>query len=259
MIDFNKAQRSFEHYLDGYDRTDDKINLKIIHTYGVMHYAEELSRRMNLSQEDTDLAKIIALLHDIGRFEQLKRFNSFQPDTMDHASYGVEILFGEGMIRQFTDDSASDSIIHEAIAQHSLYTLCDISDPRTLLHAQLIRDADKLDNCRVKLEESIETLLGVSASEVGQTGITPAVSNAFFRNECILSSERVSKMDYWVSYIAYFYDINFRESLSIIEENDFVSRIIHRIPYTNSETSTTMEKMEHYMNDYIKKGVLSAS
>lgn len=259
MIDFDKARQSFEHYLDGYDRTDDKINLKIIHTYGVVDYAKELSHRMQLSQEETDLAKIIALLHDIGRFEQLKRFNSFQPDTMDHASYGVEILFGEGMIRQFIEDPVSDSIIREAIAQHSLYQLRNISDPRTLLHAQMIRDADKLDNCRVKLEESIETLLGVSAIEVGQTKITPAVANAFFRNECILSSARVTKMDYWVSYIAYFYDINFSESLSIIEENNFVSRIICRIPYTNSKTAATMDKMEHCMNEYIKKGVLSAS
>ncbi len=36
---------------------------------------------------------MIALLHDIGRFEQLKRFDSFLPDTMDHAAYGVKILF----------------------------------------------------------------------------------------------------------------------------------------------------------------------
>ena len=41
---------------------------------------EEICRRMALSPEDTELAKIIALLHDIGRFEQLKRFDSFEPD-----------------------------------------------------------------------------------------------------------------------------------------------------------------------------------
>lgn len=257
MIDFTKAQYSFEHYLDAYDRTDDKINLKIIHTYGVMDYITELAQRMSLSDEDTDLAKIIALLHDIGRFEQLKRFDSFHVDTMDHASYGVELLFHEGMIRQFTDDSAYDAIIQEAIAQHSLYRLHNITDSRTLLHARLIRDADKLDNCRVKLEESIETLLDASDREVGQTAITPAVSDAFFRNECILSSERITKMDYWVSYIAYFYDINFKESLAIIAENDFVSRIVRRIPYENPETQAMMAKMERYMNDYVMKEVPS--
>ena len=66
---------------------------------------------MHLSAEDTDLARLIALLHDIGRFEQLKRYDSFEPGTMDHAAYGVKVLFDEGMIRRFLPDDKWDSII----------------------------------------------------------------------------------------------------------------------------------------------------
>ncbi len=254
MIDFINAKNAFETYLDGYDRTNDKINLKIVHTYGVMDASFELARRMSLSPEDTDLAGIIALLHDIGRFEQLKRFDSFQPDTMDHAAYGAELLFKEGMIRQFVEDSSFDSIIRDAILYHSMYQLPELKSSQALLHAKLIRDADKLDNCRVKLQESVETLLGASKEEVGKTSVTSKVAETFFRNECILSSDRVTKMDYWVSYIAYFFDINFSESLSIIQEQDFVSRIIHRIPYSDPDTALLMSQMEHYMNEYVKKG-----
>ena len=89
------AQQEFESYLNGYDRENDRIKLKIIHTYGVVKQAEALARRMHLSAEDTDLARLIALLHDIGRFEQLKRYDSFEPGTMDHAAYGVKVLFDE--------------------------------------------------------------------------------------------------------------------------------------------------------------------
>ena len=98
------AQQEFESYLNGYDRENDRIKLKIIHTYGVVKQAEELAGRMHLSAEDTDLARLIALLHDIGRFEQLKRYDSFEPGTMDHAAYGVKVLFDEGMIRRFLPD-----------------------------------------------------------------------------------------------------------------------------------------------------------
>lgn len=255
MIDFTKAKSAFETYLDGYDRTDDKINLKIIHTYGVIHYASMLADRLKLSKEERKLAEITALLHDIGRFEQLRRFDSFQPDTMDHAAYGVKILFEEGMIRQFTEDPSKDHVIRDAIAQHSLYKLGNIGDPQTLLHARLIRDADKLDNCRVKLEESIETLLGASPYEVGQTAISPHIGDTFFNNECIRSLDRITKMDHWISYIAYFYDINFPESLSVIDNEHFVSRILHRIPYSNKETEAMIEKMEEHMNNYIRTGV----
>ena len=37
------AQQEFESYLNGYDRENDRIKLKIIHTYGVVKQAEELA------------------------------------------------------------------------------------------------------------------------------------------------------------------------------------------------------------------------
>ena len=152
------AQQEFESYLNGYDRENDRIKLKIIHTYGVVKQAEELAGRMHLSAEDTDLARLIALLHDIGRFEQLKRYDSFEPGTMDHAAYGVKVLFDEGMIRRFLPNDKWDSIIYTAIAHHSDYELPEISDPQTLLHAKLIRDEDKLDSEFEKLYEEEQSL-----------------------------------------------------------------------------------------------------
>ena len=168
-IDFKVAKQSFESYLDEYDREDDKIQLKIVHTYCVVDAAEEIATRMHLREEDVQLAKIIGLLHDIGRFEQIKRFHSFEPGTMDHAMYGADLLFGpEQMIRRFVTDPSFDQLICVAIAKHSDFKLEGIEDERTLLHARLIRDADKLDNCRVKLEERVEVLLGgASAKEAG--------------------------------------------------------------------------------------------
>lgn len=49
-----------------------------------------------------------------------------------------------------------------SIAKHSDFKLDGISDARTLLHAKIIRDADKLDNCRVKLEDKLETFMDTS-------------------------------------------------------------------------------------------------
>lgn len=73
VIDYRAAREEFERYLDGYDRENDKVKLKIVHTYGVVARSTEIAGRMGLSREDVSLARIIALLHDIGRFEQLKR------------------------------------------------------------------------------------------------------------------------------------------------------------------------------------------
>ena len=250
-MDYNRAKEVFEQYLDGYDRENDKVRLKIIHTYGVVDQSTELAKRMKLSEEDTDLARIIALLHDIGRFEQLKRFDSFLPDTMDHAAYGVHVLFDEGMIRRFVPEDRWDDVIRTAIARHSDFVLSGIRDEQTMLHAKLIRDADKLDNCRVKLEDALETFVGAQAEVIGAQEISPKVREDALSGRSIFSADRVTLMDYWVSYVAYFYDLNFRESLDIVEENDFVRRIIRRIPYTNPATRDTMGELEDRLVEYV--------
>ena len=254
-LDYGRAKQVFETYLNGYDRENDKVKLKIIHTYGVVEQSRELAERMSLSEEDTSLAMIIALLHDIGRFEQLKRFDSFEPGTMDHAAYGVKVLFDEGMIRQFVTGDAWDDIIRTAIAKHSDLILDGIGDERTLLHAKLIRDADKLDNCRVKLVDDLETFMGASAEAIGAQPISPKVRADALAGRCIFSPDRVTQMDYWVSYLVYFYDLNFRESLDIVGENDFVRKICGRVPYSNPETKKTMEKLQEQLIQYVQKGL----
>ena len=111
-MDFYTAKTQFNNYLKDYDCHNDKIRLKIVHTYGVVKESADIAARMKLSEEDTSLAKMIALLHDIGRFEQLKQFDSFLPDTMDHAAYGVKILFDnaphQNLIRNFIPESDFD-------------------------------------------------------------------------------------------------------------------------------------------------------
>ncbi|WP_330637016.1 HD domain-containing protein [Faecalicatena fissicatena] len=250
-IDYSRAREVFEQYLNGYDRKDGKVRLKITHTYGVVAQSTALAKRMRLGEEDTQLAWIIALLHDIGRFEQLRRFDSFLPETMDHAAYGVELLFGEGMIRDFLPEDTWDGIIRTAIAKHSDYRLEGVEDPRTLLHARLIRDADKLDNCRVKLEDPLETFAGGTAEEIGAQKISPKVKAEVMAGKSILSSDRVTLMDFWVSYLAYFYDLNFRESLDIVEERDYVRRIAGRIPCSDPETARSMEEIVGALTAYV--------
>lgn len=236
-IDFMHARQVFEEYLDHYDREDDKIRLKITHTYCVVDCSREIAVRMGLSEEDVELAMMIALLHDIGRFEQLRRYDSFEPATMDHAAEGVHILFEEGMIRRFMEDDRFDDLIRTAIARHSDFKLEGIDDERTLLHARLIRDSDKLDNCRVKLEDSIEVLLNKTAEEAGREPISDVVFQTACEGHSIYSPDRKTAMDYWVSYIAYIYDINFTETLQIIREKNYIPRIAARIPCTNEDLS----------------------
>ena len=252
MVDIAKAKQEFEKYLDEYDREDEQIRLKILHTYGVVKYAGEIAGRMGISKEEQELAELIGLLHDIGRFEQIRRFHSFEPGTMDHAVYGAELLFGgENMIRRFISDDSYDDVIRVAIEKHSDFRLEGIHDENAFFHAQLIRDADKLDNCRVKLEASVEAMLGVSGKEAGAGLISPAVWESCLRRESVLSSDRKVPVDYWVSYLAQYYDINFPETCEIIEEEDFITRIAGRLTYPERDTREKIRILTEDLNRYM--------
>lgn len=77
MIDFNIAKKAFKDYVASFDINNSKIRLKIEHTYKVVEACEYIAKDLKLNEEDINLAKLIGLLHDIGRFKQLKNFNSF--------------------------------------------------------------------------------------------------------------------------------------------------------------------------------------
>ena len=172
---------------------------------------------------------------------------------MDHAAYGVEILFQEGMIRRFLAEDQWDDIIRTAIAKHSDFILENVADPRALLHAKLIRDADKLDNFRVKLEDDFMTFMGITEKETGALKISPQIYKTVFRNSTILSSDRTTKMDYWVSYIVHIFDLNFRESMDIVAENNYIERLIQRVPYSDPDTARQMQEIQKHAEKYIRE------
>lgn len=101
MIDLVKAEKVFKEYVKNYDSEDGNIRGKIIHTYGVIEKSEYIAKKLKLNEEEIQLAKLIALLHDIGRFEQRKTLKEFEDfKGLDHAEYGVRILFQEKLIRR---------------------------------------------------------------------------------------------------------------------------------------------------------------
>ena len=95
-IDRDRARAAFKSYTDAYDATNPRIALKIEHTYHVAETCDAVAREQDWSSEDIDLAWLCGLLHDMGRFEQLRRWDTFKDaESMSHAVLGIEVLFGE--------------------------------------------------------------------------------------------------------------------------------------------------------------------
>jgi len=189
----------------------------------------------------------------------LTRFNSYDDALLPHAEAGLEVLFNQGWIRKFIDTDIYDDIIYHSIKNHSLYAIDPTLSGQTLLHAQIIRDADKLDNFRVKAEDSMIALLDTTDEEVGKYSISDNIFEQFSNHKLIKRNDRKTKMDMWVSYLAFIYDFNFPASYQYVLENDYINRNIDRIPYSNPDTAHKMQQIKNIALDYCHEKIKGSS
>ena len=255
MIDLQKARVAFKNYINQYDNQEDAgFHLKVVHTYHVVDNAIMIATKLGLSEEDIELAGLIAILHDIGRFDELKNLQKFDSVGNDHAMFASKILFEEGLISQFIDSDKYYPIIQKAIENHNKKSIEEGLSKRELLHAKIIRDADKLDNYRVKKEEKMEDIfpkLMHSVSDLEDSLLSDKVYQTVMKEECVDIRDRVYVLDYWVCVLAFTFDIYFNVTLSIIKENDYINVLIDRFQYHNCQKQ--MEEIRNVLNHYIDK------
>lgn len=174
---------------------------------------------------------------------------------MDHAEFGVKILFEENLIRNFIETSKYDDIIYKAIFDHNKFQIEENLNEIELLHCQIIRDADKLDNFRVKKEEKFEDMFPniYNSDTVNYENVSPKVYEDFMKYKCIRLEDRKTIIDYWVCIIAFIFDLNFDISLKYVKKNNYIDALIDRIEYKNEVTKQKMEDIRKCAKDYINR------
>ena len=71
---------------------DNNIRLKVEHSYRVLERMDEIADSMGLTGRRRRIALACALLHDCGRFEQLKKYGTFADiRSVNHGEIGAEI------------------------------------------------------------------------------------------------------------------------------------------------------------------------
>ncbi|MDY6309519.1 MAG: HD domain-containing protein [Oribacterium sp.] len=93
-INRDHVKEAFAKYVSDYDMSDVKIKLKYDHTYRVAEMCDAITATLDMTPEDRDIAWLTGMLHDIGRFEQLRRYHTFQDRrSVNHAALSADILF----------------------------------------------------------------------------------------------------------------------------------------------------------------------
>ena len=120
MININNIYEKFDKYVSNYNSENGRIKLKIEHIKRVAEISRKLAKNLNLSDEQIDLAEAIGIFHDIGRFEQVRIYDTFSDkDTVNHAELGVKILFKDNLIDDFEIEEKYKKLIKIAVLNHN--------------------------------------------------------------------------------------------------------------------------------------------
>ena len=256
MVDRERVIQSFNDYASGYDSSDEKIRLKIVHTFKVASLCEKISRSISLDDDDCDLAWFIGMMHDIGRFEQVRRFSSFfDTGLVDHAEFGADLLFGDGLLAWFADEC--DPVVEVAIRMHNKLKVGQGLSAREAMFCNIVRDADKIDILRVNVDSPASEIYNCTPEAVREASISPEVEEVFYQHRCVPRELRRTEADLVVSHGCLCYELVYPFSTEEVLRQGFVFQLLS-FPTDNPETARKLKAMNAHMRDYLEMAVAHA-
>lgn len=267
---------AFAEYVRNYDPSDEKIKLKIDHTYRVAGLCQRIAESLGLSEPDVDIAWLLGMLHDIGRFEQIRCFGTFNDvQSVDHAEFGADLLFKECLIRKFAEGyyeecelarsgneeaeqiiknnehhNKDTGLIEMAIRQHNKYRVKEDLTERQRMFCDILRDADKVDIFKVNADIPMEIIYDVTTEELKNGVITKEVLESFYKKETVLKSVRRSAVDNIVGHISLLFELVYKESYRQAKEQGYVYKLLDfksDVPEVNAE----FDDMRKYVDEFL--------
>ncbi len=228
----------FNSYVEPFLATDEEgiknIRLKIEHTRKVCEVMALLSAGEGLSGNEARIAAAVALLHDVGRFPQYRRWRTFRDSESDnHARLAIEVIRDENVLAGI--DPSEQLLIEEAVRFHNLLEPpARVASP-TRAYINLIRDADKLDIWRIFAELPAQ-LPGerATAATLGFADLPGAVSDgciAMLNSGSVVHLDTVTCVnDFTLLQISWVYDLTSATSRRILRERGYIQLLESSLP-----------------------------
>jgi hypothetical protein len=242
----------FNKYVSTYsfpNPTDQRnIDLKFEHTYKVVELITTIGEEI-LSAEELYLAKITALFHDLGRFEQYKRYKTFSDaKSEDHAALAIKIILENDLLAEISQESSQ--LILKAISYHNKMNLPEDETDKVLLYSKLIRDADKLDIWRVVIndykQKDNNKVVGLGLTS--KNNISDSICQQIIAEKPVAYKDLKTLNDLKLTQMGWVYDINFQKSLKIIEEREYIDKLFMTLP-PSDKAREVYEQIKSYINN----------
>ncbi len=238
-----ESEKTFLQYIDPYRRYGEKIQLKIDHSLRVRDLCAEISCGMGFSEETTALTAVCGLYHDIGRFEQWRRYQTFNDSqSVDHGDLGAEILCKGQLIRAFS--AADRNTVIKTTRYHNKYMIPGTLSEKNARITKIIRDADKMD---ILFLYASGELMKCSWN----TAMNDAVYQALLDQTGIRSQDIRTKADRIAVYLAFVFDLNFPKSFELVKERGYIDKMID-LQLSEAENARLIEQLR-FLREYLDR------
>jgi len=256
--DLLRIKTMFDDYVSsffiGIEKQDSALQIKVVHTKNVALEILDIANSLGLGAEDCYMAEILAILHDIGRFEQFVRYHTYS-DTKseDHALLGIKAIDRTDVLGKL--GAGDNALIRAVVAHHNRAVIPESSDSRFLFFLKLLRDADKIDILQVTTEQ----YSGFNTNEAIQIGLPDEaeVSDAIVQNVIHGKIARVDDMktlnDFKLLQIGWIFDLNFPRTFEIVNNRKYLVKIGAVLPQTNNVMQAISAARQHLERNRIKE------
>ena len=252
-IDRNRALEAYQNYAASFNKQDVKIRLKIEHTYRVAALAEQIAASLSLSKDDVDLAWLLGLLHDLGRFPQIRKYGTFNDSfSENHAAMSGNLLFQEGRIRDYIDDDSENVLIEKAVRLHSAYALPKGLSERERMFVEILRDADKVDILKVNCDFPLNKIYDVPLEQFRTAGVSEAVMQDVRHERTVDHRHCETCMDSFLAHICLVYGLVFQESIREVRKQGYLKKMLG-FESDNPEAQKALAETDRCVHAYMEK------
>ena len=243
-------------YMKSFYTDDEEVQRGILikekHTGYVTANCIELAKYLKLSPHDTELAEIIGLFHDVGRFYQYQKYKTFNDaQSEDHAELALQVIAGLEFFNELRKDDLE--VVRFAIQNHNKKLIAPTDDERKLLFAKLIRDADKLDIYRVLEPYFAQENADKMPNFI--TGRSPEISPDFIENFVQGEQADYRKIrtngDRKIVRLMWVYNVYFKWTMKKILERGYIDKIVENLPM-DEKVAQGVRRLKNYVDNFIK-------
>ena len=251
QMNLENAKQEFLQYTDPYRKVGERCVLKINHTFRVEALCKQIAKSLSLSKKEIEVAELCGLLHDIGRFEQWKKYQTFEDSkSEDHAELGIQILNTKDYYKKyFTEESIYD-IVMNSIRYHNKFKIKEGLTEKEKVFCNIVRDADKIDILYLYTTDDIKL-------DLKNEPFSDQVYENLIHKKEILKENLKTKGDILSVALGFAFDINYPESFRILKEKDYFNRVIdlYKERNQNEKMQEQLEEIRKTIENYIEEKV----